>query len=105
MNKQQAFNLFAQKRKEFLDFARWEAIRIWKQKGNITVDDVRAEVSTPTNINPVCWGALFNSSDWECVGYVKTTRQQAHGRPVGCWKYIGSKPNYNFSPEGQGSFI
>lgn len=103
--KQQAMDLFEQKRHEFLQLARWEAVRIWKRKGNITVDDVRAEVSTPSDINPVCWGALFNSSDWECVGYVKTTRQQAHGRPVGCWKYVGSKPVYQVTNSGQVSFI
>jgi hypothetical protein len=104
-SKQEAMNLFEQKRHEFLTAARWEAIRIWKRKGNITVDDVRAEVSTPSDINPTVWGALFNNSDWECVGYVKTTRQQAHGRPVGCWKYVGAKPIYNLTDNGQVSFI
>ena len=98
-------DLFAVKRKEFLDFARWEAVRIWYRKGNITVDDVRAEVKTPDGVNPKVWGALFDSKDWKLVSYVKTTRQVAHGRPVGCWKYIGIKPKYEFPNGGQISFI
>jgi len=86
--KQQAFDLFEQKRKEFLEYCRWLAVREYKKKGNITIDDVREQVKIPEGVNGKVFGAVFNK-DWEIVAYVKTTRQTSHGRKIGVWKYIG----------------
>jgi hypothetical protein len=104
-SKQQAFDLFAQKRKEFLEYCRWVAVRLYKQRGNITIDDVRDEVPLPLGINGKVFGAVFNTEDWELISYVKTTRQTSHGRRVAVWKYIGSKPTYQVTNSGQVAFI
>lgn len=102
--KQEAMDLFAKQRAEFLEYCRWVAIKLYKQKGNITIDDVREEVKLPMNINGRVFGAVFND-DWELVSYVKTTRQTSHGRVVGVWKYLGSKPTYQVTNSGQVVFI
>jgi len=103
--KQQAFDLFEQKRKEFLDFCRWIAIREYKKKGNITIDDVREQVKLPEGVNGKVFGAVFDK-DWEIVTYVKTTRQTSHGRRVALWKLINEpKIVYNCLDNGQVSFI
>jgi len=103
--KQQAFDLFEQKRKEFLDYCRWIAIREYKKKGNLTIDDVRDQVKVPDGVNAKVFGAVFDK-DWEIVSYVKTTRQTSHGRRVAVWKLINEpKVSYNYLDNGQISFI
>lgn len=37
--------------KEFLDYCRWIAIREYKKKGNLTIDDVRDQVKVPDGVN------------------------------------------------------
>ena len=103
--KQEAMNLFSVKRKEFLDYCRWVAVRLYRERGNITIDDVRDEVKLPLNINGKVFGAVFNTDDWELVSYVKTTRQTSHGRRVAVWKYTGDKPAYKVTNSGQVSFL
>jgi hypothetical protein len=82
-NKQAALDLFEDKRREFLDLCRWVADRIYQEKGNVTIDDVRAEVKLPLGIDGRVFGAVFNKSDWEKVGYTQTNTATSHGRPIG----------------------
>lgn len=103
--KQEAFDLFEQKRKEFLEYARWIAVREYKKKGNLTIDDVRDQVKVPEGVNAKVFGAVFNK-DWEIVGYVKTTRQTSHGRRVAVWRLVNEpKVSYNCLDNGQISFV
>jgi len=104
-SKQEAFDLFKKTRKEFLDYCRWVAVREYKRKGNITIDDVREQVKIPEGVNAKVCGAVFDK-DWEIVAYVKTTRQTSHGRIVAVWKLVNEpKINYNCLDNGQVSFI
>ena len=57
--------------------------------GRATADDVRAAVELPVDIDPKMFGAiprgLVKSGIIEAVGYTKTTRPEAHARPVTVW--------------------
>lgn len=93
--KQQAFDLFENKRKEFLENCRWIAIRIAKSNnGLVNIDLVRDQVTTPDGVNPKVYGAVFNTDEFEKSGYTQTTRKTSHGRAIAIfyWKpYINWK--------------
>lgn len=89
--KQQALNLFETHRKEFLEHCRWVAVRIAKDKGNVTIDDVRDECPLPLNIDGRVYGAVFASEEFEIVGHTKTRIKSSHGRLVGVYTL---KPEY-----------
>lgn len=84
-NKQEALNLFEANRKEFLEYARWVGKRIAEKKGNVTIDDIRAEISVPLNLDGRVLGAVFNTPDFERVGYSTTKVKSSHGRVVSVW--------------------
>ena len=87
--KQEALDLFEKTRIEFLDLCRWVAVKIARQKGNVTVDDVRAEVKLPLNIDGRVLGAVFNKRDFEKVGYTQTRIKTSHSRPIGVFVLRG----------------
>ena len=84
--KQQALNLFEVTRGEFLLFARWVAKKIAKKQGNVTIDDIRNEVKVPLNLDGRVLGAVFNTPEWEKVGYAQTKVKSSHGRVVAVWR-------------------
>lgn len=87
-SKQAALNLFETHRKEFLEECRSIAQRIAQNNPNhtVTIDDVRARVQLPQDIDGRVFGAVFNPSEWEKVGYTQTTRASSHGRPIAIFR-------------------
>lgn len=82
MEKQQVMNLFESTRGEFLDYCRWVAVKIAKRKGNVTIDDIRAECPVPLGLDARAYGAVFRTPEWVKVGYTSTTTKSSHGRPI-----------------------
>ena len=86
MEKQTALNLFEITRSEFLSNCRWIARKIAKAKGNVTIDDVRNETKIPLGIDGRVMGAVFNTPDFEKVGYSTTKIKTSHGRPIAVFR-------------------
>lgn len=80
--KQQAFLLFETNRAEFLKYARWMAKQLAEKRGVITIDDVREVVSLPEGIDGRAFGAVFNTPEWETVGFTRSKNKLNHGRPI-----------------------
>jgi hypothetical protein len=57
--------------------------------GEATIDDVRAEVRLPPGVKPLVFGvvpgALADAGLIRAIGFAKTTRPEAHARPVQVW--------------------
>lgn len=71
----------------WIDRARDVARRLARQRGAITIDDVRDECPPPEGIDPRVMGSVFKpKKDWICVDYRKSWRRENHGRPVGIWR-------------------
>jgi hypothetical protein len=93
--KQQALDLFEKTRLEFLENCRWIAIRVAKEhNGYVNIDQVREQVTTPKDIDPRVYGAVFNTSEFEKTGYINTTRKTSHGRPIAIFYWKGY-PNFS----------
>jgi len=58
--------------------------------GQATADDVRDAVELPSEVRPVCLGAvpgpLARAGIIRRVGFVKTGRPDAHARPISLWE-------------------
>lgn len=80
--KQEAFDLFEQKRHEFLENCRWVARRLCKEKGHVTTDDIRKECPLPLGIDGRVYGAVFAGEEWEKTGTISTKIKASHGRPI-----------------------
>lgn len=102
LTKQQAFDLFEQKRAELLTYARWVAVKLAFERGTITIDDVREIVKLPDDINPKVFGAVFKTPEFELVGYTKSTRTIAHQRPIGMYRL---KPEYRYKKADNGNLM
>lgn len=87
-----AMNALERARADWLLVARAHA-RLAGQGGRaITVNDLHGIVPPlPSNLDPRVWGAVFNSSEWECLGYVRSRRKLSHRRPVAQFVLRGSR--------------
>lgn len=69
--------------KRLKDVARQLAL----QKGVITTDDIHLAHPIPDGIDGRVLGAVFRTSEWICVGHVKSTRtKDNHGRRIARWQ-------------------
>ena len=73
---------FEAMRSEWLEGARAVARRLGAD-GAVTVNDVRRLCPLPPGIDPRVMGAVFNKSEWVCVGYKRSSRSTCHNRPIG----------------------
>jgi hypothetical protein len=81
--------LFEEHRRDWLEHARTVAFRLGTTGRAITVDDVRALVPPPAHVDPRVMGAIFRTSDWEPIGYVRSDRRTCHNRPIAQFKLKG----------------
>lgn len=76
--------------RDWIKQARSAAIRIARESGKVTIDDVRAVCPPPDKADPRVMGAIFHPRKlWTVVGYIKSGRRENHGRPIPEWTYQG----------------
>lgn len=77
------FDQMEQSRRAFLNKARAAAVRLARQNGKVTVDDVHAECPVPKGLDGRVMGAVFRDRNlWSPVGFRRSTRSICHGRPI-----------------------
>ena len=84
--------LFEEYRAEFLAKARKVAKMLGRDGRIVTINDVRAVISPPDDIDPRVMGAVFKTAEWQCVGYTGSSRRVCHGRPVAQFKLLSLNP-------------
>jgi hypothetical protein len=85
-SKESALSHFEKTRKEFLEECREVARKVCERKGYASIDDVREMVKTPKGVSPKIYGAVFNTKEWQPIGYTRTQRSSSHGRIVGVYE-------------------
>lgn len=66
----------------FLDVCRAVAIEVIKVRGSVSINDVRARIFIPPEINPSVLGAVFRNKQFKAVGITEAAHPQAHARIV-----------------------
>ena len=89
--KQEAMDAMESTRAEWLAAARAFAKQYASDGRTITINDIRRYgPDIPAEVDPRVCGAVFSDPDtWESLGYVKSTRRTAHGRPVCAFRLKG----------------
>jgi hypothetical protein len=91
-SKQEAFDLFAITRQQYLASARAFMEHFAKDGRAVTVNDlIRHGPRLPEGLDPRVRGAVFAEMHvWERLGYVASNRATSHNRPIMRFRLIGS---------------
>lgn len=83
---QEVLPLFEEHRADFLARARAVARAIARQRGEVTINDVREVCPPPETVDPRIMGAVLRAPEFEACGYRKSDRRECHGRPVAVFR-------------------
>jgi hypothetical protein len=80
------------RRSAFIRHARREFLHILLAHDLATSDDLRERLKLPEGVNPKLFGAVPGALAKAGIitqdGFARTTRPQAHGRPVAIWRLV-----------------
>lgn len=71
---------------EWLARARAVARRIAREKGTVTIDEVREYCPPPAGVDPRVMGAVMQPREFEMVKLVESRRKACHGRHIGLFR-------------------
>jgi hypothetical protein len=74
----------------WLSLARSAARRLAAERGEITINDVRALCPPPEGADPRIMGSVFLKRDFVRVDYRASSRDACHGRPIGVFRLRGN---------------
>lgn len=80
--------LFEKRDPEFLSHCRTIAVEVARQKGTVSINDIRAQVLLPANVHPSVLGSVFKSKRFQAVGFTEAAHKAAHARVVRVYKLI-----------------
>jgi hypothetical protein len=90
--KDESLGLLAVRRAGLMRRAQRALLQVLLARGRATVDDVRRLVDCPEGVCPKVFGAmageLARARIIEQDGFAKSTRPEAHARPVSVWRLI-----------------
>ena len=72
--------------KALVGLARAIAKEICGRVGSVTMDDVRRELGDLKPTSPNAYGAVFNTDEWQCIGWEPSTLKSNHARFIRRWK-------------------
>ncbi len=80
--------LFEQRDADFLARCRTLAVEIAKAQGTVSINDIRARISIPAEMNPSVLGAVFKGKKFKACGFTEATHPQAHARIVRIYQIV-----------------
>lgn len=81
--KQLALDLLEQTRPDYVRYAREVAERVCRERGSVTVDDIRDIAGVPSGKDARVLGAILRPPRFRLLGYERGTRSESHKRAVG----------------------
>lgn len=71
---------------QWLANARAAARRIAREKGTVTIDEVRECCPPPAGVDPRVMGAVMQPREFQMIKFVESRRKACHGRHIGLFK-------------------
>jgi hypothetical protein len=90
--KERQLDIFEQRDHEFLERCRSLAALICREKGQVSINDVRQYITVPPGVHPSVLGAVFRTKQFRKVGLVEASHPQAHARIVRVYQ-LSNKEN------------
>jgi hypothetical protein len=78
--------LFEARRGDWIARARAVARAIAAERGQVTIDEVRALCPPPEGADPRIMGSVFAKGGFERIGFTASKRDACHGRMIGVFK-------------------
>ena len=89
--KQRQLDIFEQRDHEFLERCRQLAELICRDRGQVSINDIRAYIQVPPGVHPSVLGAVFRTKQFRKVGLTEATHPQAHARVVRVYSLATNK--------------
>jgi hypothetical protein len=80
--KQAQLDFFEVRDSEFLAHCRSVARQVCRERGEVSINDIRATVTLPSGTHPSVLGAVFRTKEFKAVGFTEATHREAHARVV-----------------------
>ncbi|NBT75705.1 MAG: hypothetical protein EBT15_07020 [Betaproteobacteria bacterium] len=87
----QQLALFESRDAAFLARCRALAVLVARDKGEVSINDVRSLMELPRGVSPSVFGAVFRHRKFEAIGYTQAAHPDAHARAVRVYKLKGEK--------------
>ncbi len=71
-----------EKRVEWINKAREHAVKIARQYGRVTINDVRQHIDLPEDYHPNTWGAVLRGKQFKAIGFDQAVHPAAHARTI-----------------------
>jgi hypothetical protein len=90
--KQRQLDIFEVRDHEFLERCRSLAAMICRERGTVSINDVRQFITVPPGVHPSVLGAVFRTKQFKKVGLTEAVHKQAHARIVRVYQ-LSNKEN------------
>ena len=70
------------RRSQFISMARNMARSISRERGQVSINDIREKHPLPDDVHPSAYGAVFRGPLWKVIGYTAAKHSDAHGRLI-----------------------
>ena len=80
--RERQLDIFEQSDHQFLERCRALAVLVCKQRGQASINDIRAIIEVPPGVHPSVLGAVFRDKRFTRIGYTEAVHPQAHARVV-----------------------
>jgi len=84
--RERQLDIFEQQDHQFLERCRALAVLVCTQRGEVSINDIRAIIEVPPGVHPSVLGAVFRTKQFKSVGYTEAVHPQAHARVVRVYK-------------------
>lgn len=88
-------DIFEQRDHEFLERCRSLARLICRERGQVSINDVREYITVPPGVHPSVLGAVFRTKEFKKVGHTEATHAQAHARVVRVYQLTNQQGETN----------
>lgn len=75
------------RRSQFISMARNLARSISRERGQVSINDIREKYPLPDDVHPSAYGAVFRGPLWKVIGYTAAKHSDAHGRLIRIYKW------------------
>jgi hypothetical protein len=84
--KERQLDMFEQRDHLFLERCRSLATLICRERGQVSINDVRQFITVPPGVHPSVLGAVFRDKRFRKVGLTEASHPQAHARIIRVYK-------------------
>ena len=84
--KERQLDIFEMRDHEFLERCRSLAAMVCRERGQVSINDVRQFIEVPPGVHPSVLGAVFRDKRFTKVGLTEASHPQAHARVIRVYK-------------------